>query len=117
MSHFALVIDGIVQDIIVADQDFINALPDSNNWIETSYNTRGNVHYDPNTNLPDKKLPLRGNFAGIGFIYDLENDVFYPSQPFPSWVLSNINWVWEAPIPMPNDGNIHAWDETTLSWV
>jgi hypothetical protein len=117
MSHFALVINGIVQEVIVADQDFINTLPDSNNWIETSYNTRGNLHYPPGSNIPDKKTPLRGNYAGIGFIYNLENDVFYSSQPFQSWILNKTNWMWEAPIPMPDDGNRYSWDEPTLKWI
>ena len=117
MSHFALVIDGIVQDVIVAGQDFVNTLPNPQNWIETSYNTRGNVHYNPNTGLPDSKPPLRGNFAGIGYIYDAVNDVFYAPQPFPSWILNNSSWTWEAPTPMPNDGNIYIWDEPTISWI
>jgi hypothetical protein len=142
MSHFAQVIDGIVQDVIVAEQDFIDSIsivipivdtpfvfnplfPDAQppippkpfKWIETSYNTRGNVHYNPNTGLPDKKPPLRGNFAGIGYIYDAVNDVFYAPQPYPSWILNNSNWTWEAPTPMPNDGNNYAWDEPSLSWI
>ena len=117
MSHFAQVIDGIVQDVIVAEQDFINTLPDSQNWLETSYNTRGNLHYNPNTGLPDGKPPLRGNFAGIGYIYDAVNDVFYAPQPYPSWILNNSSWTWEAPTPMPNDGNIYIWEEPTISWI
>jgi hypothetical protein len=117
MSHFAQVIDGIVQDVIVAGQDFINTFSDSQNWIETSYNTRGNLHYPPNSIIPDKKVPLRGNYAGIGYTYDLVNDVFYAPQPYPSWILNNSTWTWEAPTSMPNDGNNYAWDEPTLSWI
>jgi hypothetical protein len=117
MSHFAQVIDGIVQEVIVAEQDFINTLLDSQNWIETSYNTRGNLHYPPGSNTPDKKAPTRGNFAGIGYIYDSINDVFYAPQPYPSWILNNATWTWEAPIPMPNDGNRYIWDEPTISWI
>jgi hypothetical protein len=117
MSHFAQVIDGIVQDVIVAGQDFIDTSSDPQNWIETSYNTRGNVHYNPNTGLPDGKPPLRGNYAGIGYTYDAINNVFYAPQPFPSWILNNSNWTWEAPTPMPNDGNSYDWDEPTISWI
>jgi hypothetical protein len=116
MSHFAQVIDGIVQDVIVAGQDFINTLSDPQNWIETSYNTRGNVHYNPNTGLQDGKLPLRGNFASIGYTYDSTNDVFYTPQTYPSWILNNSTWTWEAPISMPINGS-WAWDEPTLSWI
>jgi hypothetical protein len=117
MSHFALVINGIVQEVIVADQDFINTLPDSNNWIETSYNTRGNLHYPPNSNIPDKKTPLRGNYAGIGYIYDAINDVFYAPQPYPSWVLNISTWTWEAPSKMPTKKGNWVWDEPSISWL
>jgi hypothetical protein len=117
MSHFAQVIDGIVKDIIVAQQDFINTLSDPQNWIETSYNTRGNLHYPPGSSIPDKKTPLRGNYAGIGYVYDEVNDVFYMPQPYPSWILNNSTWTWEAPIPYPNDNNSYAWDEPTISWI
>jgi hypothetical protein len=117
MSHFAQVIDGIVQEVIVAGQDFIDTLSDPQNWIETSYNTRGNLHYNPSTGLPDKKFPLRGNFAGIGYTYDLVNDVFYGPQPFPSWILNTTTWQWEAPIPMPTSKGNWIWDEPSLKWI
>jgi hypothetical protein len=117
MSHFAQVIDGIVQDVIVAEQDFINTLPNPQNWIKTSYNTRGNRHYPLGSNIPDKKTPLRANFAGIDHIYDSINDVFYAPQPYPSWILNTSIWLWEAPTPMPKDGNNYDWDETSLSWI
>jgi hypothetical protein len=117
MSHFALVIDGIVEEVIVAEQDFIDTLPDPQNWIETSYNTRGNVHYNPNTGLPDGKPPLRGNYAGIGYTYDAINDVFYAPQPYPSWILNTTTWIWEAPIKMPTKKGNWTWDEPTLSWI
>ena len=116
MSHFAQVINGIVQQVIVAEQDFIDTLPDKDSWIQTSYNTRGNVHYDVN-GLPDDGLPLRGNYAGIGTIYDSINDVFYASQPYPSWVLNNSTWIWEPPIPTINDGKKYIWDEPNKQWI
>ena len=117
MSHFAQVIDGIVQNVIVAEQDFIDTLPDAKNWIQTSYNTYGNIHYDSVTKLPSGNSPLRGNYAGIGYIYDAVNDVFYAPQPYLSWILNNATWTWEAPTPIPNDGNNYVWDEPTLQWV
>jgi hypothetical protein len=117
MGHFAQVIDGIVQEVIVAEQDFINTLPNPKNWIETSYNTRGNVHFNSSVGLPDKKAPLRGNYAGIGYIYDVIHDVFYAPQPFSSWILNTNTWLWEAPTPMPNDNKSYIWDEPTLSWI
>jgi len=117
MSHFAQVIDGIVQDVIVAGQDFIDALPNPQNWVQTSYNTRGNVHYAPNSDIPDGEPPLRGNYAGIGYIYDVINDVFYTPQPYPSWTLNTNTWLWEAPTPMPKTKGNWIWNEPTLKWI
>lgn len=119
MSHFAQVIDGIVQQVIVADQDFINTLENPAQWIQTSYNTRGNVHYAPNSNVPDGGTPLRANYAGAGFTYDAINDVFYAPQPFPSWILNTQTWLWESPVPRPSDSDTvpYFWDENSLSWV
>ena len=110
MSHFAKVVDGKVTQVIVAEADFFNTFEDSSPgvWIQTSYNTHANQH-------PEGR-PLRGNYAGIGFTYDKENDVFYAPQPYASWVLNKDTWLWEAPIPMPTNG-IYQWDEATTSWV
>lgn len=123
MSHFAKVEDGIVTEILVADQDFI----DNNctgTWIQTSYNTRGNVHYAPNSNTPDGGVALRGNYAGIGHTYDSTNDVFYAPKPSKSWILNKSTWSWEAPVSYPNDNdNMYIWDEdvyqadNTKGWV
>jgi hypothetical protein len=41
---------------------------------------------------------LRGNYAGIGYVYDAANDVFYPPQPGPEWTLNTKSWLWEAPV-------------------
>jgi hypothetical protein len=117
MSHFALVINGIVQDVIVAEQDIINMLPNKNKWIQTSYNTHGNKHYELNSNVEDLIPPLRGNYAGIGYTYDAINDVFYAPQPYPSWILNTSTWTWEAPIEMPTKKGNWVWDESTMTWV
>ena len=119
MSHYAKILDGKVIQVIVAETDFFKTFVDTTpgNWIETSYNTRGNVHYAPDSNIPDDGIPLRANFAGIGFNYDSENDVFYPPQPFFSWVLNKSTWLWEPPFPAPDDGKFYNWDETTKSWT
>lgn len=82
----------------------------------TSYNTRGGVHYGPNGE-PDGGIVLRANYAGIGYTYDEANDVFYAPQPYPSWIISAPTWIWQAPIPYPNDDGLYKWDESTLSWV
>ena len=84
-------------------------------WVQTSYNTRGNVHYGTD-GLPDNGTAFRGNYAGIGHIYDTANDVFYEPSPFPSWLLNHSTWIWEAPVPRPQDGKFYTWDEETISW-
>jgi len=117
MSHFAQVVNGIVQQVIVAEQDYIDTLPDKQNWIQTSYNTWGGVHYKADGVTPDGGVALRGNYAGVGFTYNAENDVFYAPQPYPSWVISAPTWLWQSPIPFPDDGKNYKWDETTKSWV
>ena len=117
MSHFAKVSNGIVTQVIVAEQEFFDTFVDTSpgEWIQTSYNTRGNVHYGPD-GQPDNGTPLRGNYAGIGYAYDKENDVFYAPKPFDSWVLNTTSWLWESPVPYPTDGKIYSWDELAQSW-
>ena len=116
MAHFAKVENGKVVQVIVAEQDFIDSGVVGHGWVQTSYNTRGNVHYGQD-GQPDGGVALRGNYAGIGYVYDESNDVFYAPQPFPSWILNNQTWLWEAPVPYPNDGKLYRWDEDTTSWV
>ena len=120
MSHFAEInSDNIVQRVIVADQDFIDsgAVGDSATWVQTSYNTHGDVHYAPNSHTPDSGVALRKNYAGIGHTYDATRDAFYAPQPYPSWTLDDDTCVWNPPTAYPDDGKIYSWDEDTLSWV
>ena len=116
MAHYAKIENGIVTEVIVAEQDVIDSEIFGNGWVQTSYNTKGNVHYGQDGN-PDGGIALRGNYAGIGYIYDSENDVFYIKQPYPSWNLDKTTWLWNSPIPKPNDGKEYSWDENTLLWV
>ena len=117
MAHFAKVLDGKVTQVIVAELEFFKTFVDSSpgEWIQTSYNTRGGVHYGQN-GQPDGGEALRGNYAGIGYIYDRTHDVFYPPQTYPSWTISAPTWTWQAPIAMPTDGNTYIWDEATKTW-
>lgn len=84
----------------------------------TSYNTKGGVYYDPETNQPaaDQSKAFRKNYAGVGFTYDSVRDAFIPPKPFPSWTLNEQSCLWEAPTPYPNDGKVYCWDEQTQSW-
>jgi hypothetical protein len=119
MGHYAKVANGVVQQVIVAEAEFFDSFVDTSPgaWIQTSYNTRGNVHYAPNSNTPDGGIALRGNYAGIGYLYDAQNDVFYPPKPFNSWVMNNATWTWEAPVPYPTDGNVYTWNEAATNWI
>mgnify|MGYP003679138100 FL=1 len=108
MAHYALVEDGVVASVIVAEQDFIDT--QSGTWVQTSYNTHGGVHLTGGT-------PLRKNYAGVGFTYDDVLDVFYAPQPFPSWTLNATSDIWEPPIDYPDLDVPHTWDEASLSWV
>lgn len=117
MSHFAKVLDGRVIDVIAAEPEFFNSFIDTSpgQWVQTSYNTYGNIHYGPDR-VPDGGIAFRGNYAGIGHVYDAENDVFYATQPYPSWTLNRQSWLWEAPAPYPTDGERYSWDEPSTSW-
>ena len=114
MSHFAKVCDGIVTQVIVAEPEFFTTFVDSSpgEWIQTSYNTRGNVHYGQDGE-PDGGVALNKNYAGIGYTYD--GTGFAAPSPYPSWTLNSDTYLWEAPTPKP-DG-MYEWDEATLSWV
>jgi hypothetical protein len=111
MGHFAKVVDSKVVQVIVAEEDFFKTFVDTSPgaWIKTSYNTIANEHTQGGT-------PLRGNYAGIGYTYDATHDVFYPPQPFASWVMDQETWTWKAPVDMPTEGGPYVWDETTTSW-
>ena len=120
MAHFARVnAQGIVTQVIVAEQDFIDGLADADSWVQTSYNTRGGVHYGQD-GQPDDGTALRKNFAGIGFKYDGDRDAFIPPRPFASWNLVEDTCWWEAPVAQPeltqeqiDAGSYYIWDEDT----
>lgn len=129
MSYFANVPTlingkGIVNDVISAEQPFIDSgvVGDPNLWWQTSYNTRGNVHYGQD-GQPDGGVALRANYAGIGYTLDTTivqdgvTGVFYAPQPYPSWVLNTQTYLWDAPVPYPSTGGPYYWDEATESWV
>ena len=101
MSHFAEIDNnGIVQRVIVAEQDFINSglVGDSFNWVQTSFNNN-----------------FRKQFAGTGFTWDKTNEVFVAPAPYASWTLDG-NHDWQPPTAMPDDGKKYMWNEGTKSW-
>jgi hypothetical protein len=109
MSHFAQVENGIVTQVIVAEQDVIDSGLFGTGWVQTSYNTHGGQH-------PEGR-PLRKNYAGIGYTYDAVRDAFIPPQQFPSWVLNENTCLWDAPTAIPTDGKFYNWNEEQLAWV
>jgi hypothetical protein len=121
MAHFAKVNNGIVEQVIVAEPEFFDTFVDSSpgQWIQTSYNTRGGVHYNPETGEPsaDQTKALRKNYAGLGYSYDAGRDAFIPPKPYASWTLNDDTCLWEAPVAYPTDGGRYTWDESTITWV
>ena len=133
MAHYAKIINGKVTKVIVADQSFIDNYQDPtpelnkypSQWVKTSYNTRGGIHYEPNSNTPsdDQSKALRGNYAGIGYTYDSIHDAFYAPQPYNSWTLDTGSFLWEAPVAYPTGDatgsytGSYSWNEDTQNWV
>jgi len=142
MAHFAkLGANGKVIQVLTMDNDkMLNAdgvedesvgqqwLETHNNWpaqmwIQTSYNTIANTHKDGGT-------PLRGNYAGIGYIWDEDNNIFWPKKPYASWVKDTATAMWQSPIgdapaltaeqTSQNEAGTHqwrySWNEENQSW-
>tara|TARA_B100000941_G_C28345262_1_gene468866 strand:+ start:234 stop:593 length:360 start_codon:yes stop_codon:yes gene_type:complete len=111
MAHYAKVKDGIVVQVIVAEENFFKTFVDDSpgEWIQTSYNTLGGKHL-----LGGK--PLRKNYAAVGYSYDKEKDAFIPPKRYDSWVLNKDTCLWEPPVAMPDDGKFYDWDESAKGW-
>jgi hypothetical protein len=91
---------------------------------QTSYNTRGGVHYQSDgTPSADQSKAFRKNYAGLGYTYDAGRNAFIPPKPYASWVLDEQTCLWNAPVAMPADAGTgeppkrYTWDEATTSWV
>ena len=99
-------------------------------WVQTSYNTRGNKYYNNDGSEGDQTKKLRGNYAGIGYLWDEENNLFFPPKPYASWVKYNAEARWRSPIgdapaltaeqTSQNTANTHRWsynwNEGAQSW-
>lgn len=117
MAYFAKVEqDGIVSKVRTVDDESAGLAyiqqDDPGNWVQTSYNTRGGIHYGQD-GLPDNGTPLRKNYAGVGYTYD--GIGFSPPQTYPSWTKNTDTYHWEPPIPYPSEGGPYQWSET--SWL
>ena len=137
MAHFAKLGSNskVIQVLTLNNSDMLNAdgvedesvgqqyLERHNNWpaqmwIQTSYNTSRGTHNSGGT-------PLRGNYAGIGYIWDEDNNLFYPKKPYASWVLNTTTASWHSPIgDAPDDltdeekaaKSYYVWNEVDKSW-
>lgn len=108
MAHFAEIVDGVVERVIVADTKEWCETNLGGTWVQTSYNTQGGEH----------KLggvPLNKNYAGVGFTWD--GTGFAAPQPYPSWILNQETYTWNAPVAMPTDGKPYNWNEDDQEWV
>ena len=113
MAHFAELDDNniVKQVIVISNKEILDNGIESEakgiefcqslfggKWIQTSYNSN-----------------IRGTYAGIGYSYNEEEDIFIVPKPYPSWIRSGS--FWNAPTPTPTDGKPYTWDESTLTWV
>jgi hypothetical protein len=125
MGSYVKVINAIVIQGIVAEQNYIDTLPDKMFWYETSYNISGGIYLNSETRQPHEDQSLatatagrrRKNYAGIGYRYDSERDAFIPPTPYPSWKLNEDTCLWDAPIPYPSDNKQYIWNEASQEWT
>ena len=124
MAHFAKINNlGIVVFVTVgrdeADgKELELSARTGDTYRQTSYNTRGGIHYKANSNEPseDQSKAFRKNFASNGFEYDEERDAFIPPKPYPSWTLVEATCRWDPPVAFPDDGKAYDWNEGTQAW-
>ena len=142
MAHFAKLGSNskVIQVLTLNNGDMLNAdgvedesvgqqyLETHNNWpaqmwIQTSYNTQGGTHNNGGT-------ALRGNYAGIGYTWDEDDNIFWPKKPHASWVKNNSEARWQSPIgdapaltaeqESQNTANTHRWhynwNEANQTW-
>jgi hypothetical protein len=118
MAHFAKLDENnnvigvhvVVNDVLIvngieseqAGIDFLTGLHGHSLWKQTSYNGS-----------------IRANYAGIGYIYDTDFDVFIAPRPYPSWKLNYTNYQWEAPVAKPEDieSYVWKWSEVNKEWI
>jgi len=119
MAHYAFLDDNnIVTEVIVGVDEGVDGIDWEQHYGEfrgqvckrTSYNTHGGIRKDSGT-------PYRGNYAGVGLIYDEMIDAFIHPQPYESWMLNNSTFLWEPPVPYPTGEAEYVWDEPSVSWI
>ena len=156
MAHFAKISEDneVLQVVVLKNSDMLNSDDvetesvgqayleqhcnwPANLWIQTSYNTRGNKHYQSDNHdngapieSEDQSKKFRGNYAGIGYTWDSDNDIFWPKKPYDSWVKHIDSATWKSPIgdapdltsgqQSQNNAGSHvwsySWDEDNEAW-
>jgi hypothetical protein len=109
MAHFAKIEDDVVTQVIVADNKEWCEANLGGTWVQTSYNTAGNV------NSREGGVALHKNYAGIGYTFD--GIGFAPPQPYSSWIKNSDTYLWEPPVPKPASLGMWQWDEETQQWL
>lgn len=121
MAHYAQIDDNnkVIQVLVISNEetDPIGWLVSNigGTWAQTSYNTRGGVHYGQD-GKPDGGNQIGYNYAGIGYNYDSNAKAFYVPSPYSSWIINTNTYTWEPPVPRPTDNNNYFWNELTKSW-
>lgn len=118
MAHYALLnYNNIVTKVITGrdetSQDYNMELVYQDMYKQvckrTSYNTRKGAHTQGG-------VAFRKNFAKVGYVYDESLDAFIPPKPHNSWTLNETNYLWEAPVTYPTDGEAYQWNEENQQW-
>jgi hypothetical protein len=123
MAHYAFIDENNVVVEVITGRNEDEVVDGISDWeayyttkreglraLRTSYNTIANRHTTGG-------VPFRGNYAGLGYLYNEELDAFIPPKPFESWVLDETTFLWGAPLPQPNDEKAYTWDESSQSWI
>ena len=142
MAHFAKISETkeVLTVVVLNNEDMLNAdgvedetvgqqyLETHSNWpahlwIQTSYNTSNNIHYNGGT-------PFRGNYAGLGDTWNEDEQIFWPQKPHASWIKDIATASWKSPIgdapeltaeqELQNTAATHrwsyAWNEANTTW-
>lgn len=98
MAHYAFLIDNVVQEVIAGRDENDQGVDWESFYAQvrgmpckrTSYNTQRGRHVAGGT-------PFRGNYAGIGYVYDERLDAFLPPKPSEDAVLDESTFSWITP--------------------
>jgi hypothetical protein len=109
MAHYAFLdSNSIVTEVIVGKDEGEGGIDWEQHYGDFRGQTCKRTSYNGN---------IRKNYASVGYTYDSGRDAFIAPKPFANWVLNETSCRWEAPIPMPTDGKLYRWNESTTSWI